>query len=275
MNYGFFDYKGDIEGYNGQDMFGPAHICGMVAAFALLIALCILCRRISVRRVDVILKVLSIVVVVTEIAKISWETYHDIKAGGSFNFAGLLPVYVCSLFIYAMLMAAWTRGRVREAALSFLTTLGIFAGLTNFIYLNMLRLYPFFTYATFNSFIYHFLMVFVGIFLVSTGYYRPSLRSVGYSMAYFAVAAVVISAVNYGGNAYFEVDWFDYGFLWSGRSFPIPWLSSLCEALGPKLRPLYTVIATALYVLPTAAVWGIIALCLKINGRKKAAALDK
>ncbi len=261
MNYGFFDYKTAIKGYHGQDMFGTVHLCFTVLALAAIAVLCTLTRKIEHRRVERYLKVLSILIPLSEAVKIIWESSYDIAENGSFNWPGLLPLYACSLFIYTLPLAAWTRGRVRECALSFLTTLGIFAGLTNFVYLNILNTYPFFTYATFVSIAFHFLMVFTGIFLVTTGCYRPKLSSLLYGGILFLLYAIPVSFANYFGNAYFRYDYFDYCFLYHGRSCPIL-LSSLAEAIGPQFRPLYTLIAALSYVIPAALVLGIINLCL-------------
>ena len=100
-------------------------------------------------------------------------------------------MYPCSLFLYALPLAAWAKGKPKDFALSFLTTMGVFFGLTNFVYLNVLKIYPLFTYASMVSFNYHFLMVFTGIFLQATGYYRPRLYSVFKAEGLFALYALV------------------------------------------------------------------------------------
>lgn len=269
MNYGFFDYKANISGYYGQDMFSTAHIVFMISAFLLMAIVCFLTRHASKRAVDTYLKVLSVAVPIIETSKIVWESYYDIKVfGGQFNYSGLLPLYACSLFIYSLPLAAWTKGKVKECALSFLTTLGIFCGLTNFIYLNILSTYPLLTYASFISIYFHFAMVFTGIFLMTTGYYRPKLKSVLYSMILFSIYALIVSVVNYAGNAYFGSDSFDYGFLYSGKTSPIL-CHDLQAALGDKLRPLYTAIIIIGYTLPTAVVYGVEKMIFMLTGRRK------
>jgi len=194
--YHFFDYKENIDYESWSDLFSPAHLALMIGAFALLIALCIIFRHVSHKHVDTYLKILSILIPVLETTKIVWETYYDIKYKGYFNLDGLLPLYTCSLFIYTLPFAAWAKGKVKECALGFITTLGIFAGLTNFVYLNILGTYPLFTYASINSFYYHFLMVFTGIFLVSTGYYRPFMKDSFKAFVPTLILSILVIPVN-------------------------------------------------------------------------------
>ena len=84
MDYSFFDYKGFIEGYHGQDYFGKTHLIAMAVLTALIVVLLVTLRKTSHKSIDTYLKVLSIIVPVLEIVKIVWESYWDI----TFNFYG-------------------------------------------------------------------------------------------------------------------------------------------------------------------------------------------
>ena len=90
--YKFFDYKYNIEGFT-SDLFGIQHIVYIILAFVSVITLAIVFRNASHKKVDIFLKILSILMVVFEITKISWESYWDISTGRGFNYAGLLPLY--------------------------------------------------------------------------------------------------------------------------------------------------------------------------------------
>ena len=270
----FFGYKLEFEGYDGGDLFGTIHILFMVGAFLFTGLVCVLTRKTPKRRVEIFLNVLLVVVPVLEAAKICWESYYDIHVyGGQFNFSGLLPLYPCSLFLYALPLAAWAKGKPKDFALSFLTTMGVFFGLTNFVYLNVLKIYPLFTYASMVSFNYHFLMVFTGIFLQATGYYRPRLYSVFKAEGLFALYALVPATVNYIGNRISPFEWFDYCFLYNGNSFPFL-LSQVRQALGEDLRLVYTLLVIAGFTLPALVAFGVsqgIRGMAGIFGRKKQA----
>lgn len=171
--YSFFDYKTSIEGYAGQDFLGLYHILFILVGAAAVALLCYRfrrCRRETIRRY---LGVLFVVLFLLEIVKILWEAHWDLSTGGSFNWTGTLPLYTCTLLVYTLPFAVWGKGKARDCALCFLTTLGIFSGATNFFVPPVLNLYPFFTFGTFLSLNYHFLMVFTGVLLLVTGYFRP------------------------------------------------------------------------------------------------------
>ena len=87
----------------------------MVGAFLFTGLVCVLTRKTPKRRVEIFLKVLLVVVPVLEAAKICWESYYDIHVyGGQFNFSGLLPLYPCSLFLYALPLAARAKAENRR-----------------------------------------------------------------------------------------------------------------------------------------------------------------
>ena len=123
-------YKDFIKDYHGQDYFGTTHVVAMIVLTLLIITLLIVFRNAKTESVDKFLKILSIIVPVLETVKIVWESYFDIKMGHGFNWTGLLPLYTCSLFIYTLPLAAWTKGKVKEVAVCWLGTIGVFGGLT-------------------------------------------------------------------------------------------------------------------------------------------------
>lgn len=197
MSHSFFDYKANIEYEPWSDFFSTTHIIFLSIAVLLIVFLCIFLRNVSHKKIDTYLKVLSIIMPLSEITKIVWETIYDLKYVGHFNSEGLLPLYTCSMFFMILIPAAWAKGKVKDISLAFITTLSIFAGLTNFIYLNILGTYPFLTYASLNSFVYHFMMVFTGIFLVTTSYYRPHLKDALYAFIPVIIFSCLVIPINF------------------------------------------------------------------------------
>lgn len=167
--FGFFDYKDPL--YQSQ-MFSLGHIIYMIIAFILLILLPILFRKVSHKKINTYLKVTCIVVPITDLIKIIWETYHYYPIHNSYEYTGLLPLYLCSLFMITMPFAAFGKGKTKDIALSFLTTVGIVGGLSNVFYLNILNYYPLFHFSTLLSVFYHIMMSFTGIWLLTSRYYK-------------------------------------------------------------------------------------------------------
>ncbi len=257
FQYGdFFTYKDFLQGYHGQDYMGAGQFIFLGVALLAIILISVFLRKISHQKIDIFLKVLAIAIPLLEILKIAIESYYDIQGGHGFNFSGLLPLYTCSLFIYTLPVAAFGKGKIREYCLSFLTTLGIFAGLTNFVMAPILNTYPFFNFHTFVSLNFHFWMVFTGIFLMATKYYIPKWSDILKGIVPLAILSLIAIPVDYALSDYYGWS-VDYMLYYSGNGAPL--LPDLANALaGIGLRPLFTGIVFILYVVIAALIVSII-----------------
>ena len=263
---GFFTYKSFLEGYSGQDYMGTGQFVFLGVAILAIILASVFMRKISRKKIDVFLKVLAIAIPLLEISKIAIESYFDIKSGAGFNFSGLLPLYTCSLFIYTLPVAAFAKGKARECCLSFLTTIGIFAGLTNFVMAPILNTYPFFNFHTFVSLNFHFWMVFTGIFLISTKYYVPKWSDIFKGIIPLAILSLFAIPVNYALSAHYGWS-VDYMLYYSGNGAPL--LPDLANALAKiGLRPVFTLIVFIMYVAISAIIVSIIRLICFLKGSK-------
>jgi uncharacterized membrane protein YwaF len=263
LNYNFFDYKDFIPEVDKQNvMWSTAHIVFIIIAVLSIILLCCFLKNIKGKTVEKYLKIISIIMPILEIIKISWETYWDISLGHGFNITGLLPLYTCSMFIYVLPFAGWGKGRVKECALAFLTTLGVFAGLTNFFIPPIFNSYPFFTYASFMSLNYHYLMVFTGVFIVSTRYYVPNLKSVIKGFLPLLVFSIFVIPFDYI-MFYNGYPWIDYMLYIHGYGAPL--LPNIADKLGSlNLRGIFTLLVMGGYLLITIIFVGIYQLIFKV-----------
>lgn len=248
FNYNFFDYKDFIKDADKQNvMWSMPHIIFIIVSVLVIILLCILLRKIKGKNVENYLKTLSIIMPILEIIKISWETYWDIKLGHGFNVTGLLPLYTCSMFMYVLPFAGFGKGKIKECALAFLTTIGIFAGITNFFIPPIFNTYPFFTYASFMSLNYHFLMVFTGVFIVSSRYYVPNIKNVFKGFLPLLIFSCIVIPFDYI-MFYAGYEWIDYMLYIHGYGAPI--LPSIADKLGSlNLRGIYTLLVIGGYLL--------------------------
>lgn len=241
MNYNFFDYKHFISDYHGQDFFGTTHLVAMAILTLLIVVLLVIFRKTKHANVEKYLKVLSIIVPILEVVKIVWESYYDISLGYGFNWTGLLPLYTCSLFIYTLPLAAFGKGKVKHSATCWLATIGIFGGLTNFYLTQILNTYPFWTFATFMSLYFHFMMVFTGLFIVVTKYKVFNFKDILYSWLPLAIFSILVIPVCYVLKA-------DYMLYYYGNGAPVlPMLSSFFAKYN--LRFIYTIIMVFGYAL--------------------------
>lgn len=263
FNYNFFDYKDFIPEADKQNvMWSSAHIIFIILAVISIILLCYFFRNIKAKSVEKYLKIISIIMPILEVIKITWETYWDLKLGHGFNITGLLPLYTCSMFIYVLPFAGFGKGKVKECALAFLTTLGVFAGLTNFFIPPIFNTYPFFSYASFMSLNYHYLMVFTGVFLVTTRYYVPNFKSIfkGFMpVLLFSLVVIPFDYIMFYNGEY----WIDYMLYIHG--FGAPLLPDISDALGKmSLRGVYTILVMGGYLLITLLFVSIYQLIFKV-----------
>ena len=255
-DYGFFDYKYNISGFE-SDLFSTPHIVFIVLVYLLGFSLCWLLRKTDHKKITRFLKVLFVFSALLEIAKISWESYYDITTGRGFNKEGLLPIYTCSLFIFTTPFAAWGKGKVKRAALAFLTTVCLLYGAIGVIYCNGLNFYPFWTFGAFYSLYFHSAMFITGVFLLMTGYHRLRWSDALWQMIPILLMCLVAIPVNYRLGS-------DYMMIYSGSGVPI--YEDLAEQLAAKgLRFVYTAIMILTHI-PLAAL--VIAIYKLLTGKR-------
>lgn len=211
---GFFSYK---DHYSGGFLFGTGHIIFIVFAVLTLPLLAWLSRKLGEKKYRIILTVLFVAATVLEVIKIALEGYQDIKyGGGKFNYGGLLPLYLCSMFMYVMPFAIWGKGRVKQCACSFLATFGIIGALANLVYPQILNGYPVWSFAGLHSMLYHYTMMYVGISFWVTGYYKPQIKDIFHSyipLAIFSVPVIIIDYVFKFDYMFYRGDFFPFSIL--------------------------------------------------------------
>lgn len=236
----FFKYKSYIEDYHGQDMFGPTHIIFMILATITIVLLCVFLRKMNHKKLNVFLKILSIYVPVMEVVKIVWESYYDIKLNGSFNYTGLLPLYTCSMYMYVLIVAAWSTKKPKDYCLAWLSSVGIIGGLTNFYYTQMLNYYPFFSFATFMSLQYHFLMVITGLLIIVTKYKKIDWKDINRAFVTLLAFSIIVIPIDY-------IFKFDYMFYYSASGIPV--LNQIASFfVNNNLRFIYTLVMLFFYL---------------------------
>lgn len=251
---GFFDYKTD--GYQSE-MFKTGHIVYMILTLLLLIILPIALRKVSHKKISIYLKVTAIVVPITDLIKIIWETYHYYPIHGTFEFQGLLPLYLCSLFIYTMPFAAFGKGKGKDFSLAFITTVGIVGGLSNVFYLNILNYYPLFHYASFTSIFYHIMMSFTGLWLLTSKYYVLD----KYCSLKAFIPIILLSLIAIPVNYIFDGD-----YMLLKHAYGVPFLPALANLLHQyNIEFIFIFIMFGVYIGVGYFIYGIYKLFLKFQ----------
>lgn len=196
-NYNFFDYKYNITGYNGQDFGGFAQYLYLFIALLLIIILLIMLRKSSKNNILNMIKILGVFLTLFYIFKTIWESIYDIKINGSFNYY-LLPFDSCSIVMWASLLAGFSKNnKIRKMAECWLATGGIIGGLAAMIILNAFKYYPFFSFGAFYSMLWHFLMVFLGLLLITTKYVEMKYVEILKGFTFHMIISAIVIPIDF------------------------------------------------------------------------------
>jgi len=208
-------------------MFTPLHFVFSAAGLAAVIILALYVSKKSEKTRRTLFACLWGVLVAAEIAKILWETY----SGKSVNFewTGVLPLYPCSVFLYAMPFAVWGNGNVRRAACGYVCSLGVVGGLVNYVYpATILGSYSCISFAGFHTFFYHGSLVFCALCMLLSGYHSytgvTSARQLLLPAVPFLCVSLLANAVNFSpiGSDYMFFRLNSFIFAPLGNALPTP-----------------------------------------------------
>ncbi len=195
-SYNFFDYKYNIEGYNGQDFGSIGQYIYLIISIVLLIILLILLRKLNKEKVNKIIKFTSIFLIIIYIVKTVWETTYDLKHDGSFN-TGLLPFDSCSIIMLAGILSSFCKGKIKDYSSSWLATGCIVGGIANLLFLNALKYYPILTFGAFYSMLWHFLMVFIGLLVIVTNYVDINYKTLIKGFIFHLIISLIIIPIDF------------------------------------------------------------------------------
>lgn len=151
-------------------LFTPLHFIFSACLAVLLITLGLHIAKKSERNIRTLFIIIWVAMVVLEATKILWETYtgHTVR----FEWGGILPLYPCSIFMYALPFAIWGKGLVRRAACGYVCSLGLLGAAINFVYpANILSNYSCISFAGFHTFFYHGMMLMCALIMLRSGYH--------------------------------------------------------------------------------------------------------
>jgi len=151
-------------------MFTPLHFIVAAIILAAVIVSAILIRK-KGKLIRPVFIGLWVFVSVFEIVKIVWESTTGNVA--HLEVTGILPLYPCSIFMYAMPFAIWGKGKIRHAACAYVCTLGLIGGSVNFFYpMTVLYRYSIISFSAMHSMIYHGVMLFTCLTMLLSGYHK-------------------------------------------------------------------------------------------------------
>lgn len=175
-------------------LFTPLHLVTSACWIGLIVLGCLWLRKKGEKTIRNVFAGLWVAVVVLEVTKILWETYCGRVV--DFEEQGVLPLYPCSIFMYAMPFAIWGKGTARYCACGYVCTLGLLGGAINFVYpANILSNYSCISFAGFHTLFYHGVMVLCAALMLLTGYHSYKKVTHSPELLLPAVPALAVSVV--------------------------------------------------------------------------------
>lgn len=260
--------------YEPVGMFSVGHIVTLII-FLLIVAFCAYkCRKIGKDKAIFLTKIIAIVVTVLEIIKI---TIAFINGEGD-KLDHWLPLYFCSMFIYAAWLAGYAKGKIADLGRAFVGTGGIIAGLSFLIFpTTSFTMYPLFHYFCMYSMVYHSLMVFLGITYLLNGVVKIDKKSFIDYVIFCSVLNILAIIVN-SIPIYIHVD----NVPTSGYNYPYPYYTNfmflkragnipvkiLCD-ISDKVPVIFTILMFIICIFGTYfLIWLVVTIIEKIRGKK-------
>lgn len=260
--------------YEPVGMFSVGHIVTLII-FLLIVAFCAYkCRKIGKDKAIFLTKIIAIVVTVLEIIKI---TIAFINGEGD-KLDHWVPLYFCSMFIYAAWLAGYAKGKIADLGRAFVGTGGIIAGLSFLIFpTTSFTMYPLFHYFCMYSMVYHSLMVFLGITYLLNGVVEIDKKSFIDYVIFCSVLNILAIIVN-SLPIYIHVD----NVPTSGYNYPYPYYTNfmflkragnipvkiLCD-ISDKVPVIFTILMFIICIFGTYfLIWLVVTIIEKIRGKK-------
>ncbi|MBR2024621.1 MAG: YwaF family protein [Clostridia bacterium] len=143
-------------------MFTVPHIISLVICFGLIALFVYLSRNITEKTLMKITRIMAVVFVIWEVCKIIFkfvigDTYLD----------HWLPLYFCSLFIFALIFLSFSKGRIYKTGEAFISGGCIVSGLSYLIIpATSLMDFPIYHFLSIHSMLFHSCMVYLGIMYI-------------------------------------------------------------------------------------------------------------
>lgn len=175
-------------------MFTPLHFVFSAFVLAAVVLLGLWLSKKSEKTIRISFAALWAIIVCLEAIKIIWETYSGKTV--SLELGGVLPLYPCSIFMYAMPFAIWGKGWLRYMGCGYICSLGLLGGAINFFYpATILGSYSCISFAGFHTFLYHGAIFFCALVMLKSGYHSYKKATKAWHLIIPAIPALAVSVI--------------------------------------------------------------------------------
>lgn len=204
--------------------------------------------------VEKIIKRCTIILWLMEIVIISSKLY----TGSIRDIGNYVPLYYCSLLLYAGLLSSFAKGKLKRMGDVFLATGGIIGGIIFIIFpTTSLPTYPMLHIVSLHSFLFHGMMVYLGILINKTHYIELEKNDIKYYATLVGIVCILAYIVN---------RIFDSNLMFISKNFPGTPIEILYNISGP----FYSVVASVgQMTLPFYIIYGIVSKNKKVEATEK------
>ncbi|MBQ8319700.1 MAG: YwaF family protein [Clostridia bacterium] len=207
------------------DHYTDADICGMytlphflvmLGFFALLGLLLYLSRKLTEKQVSRVHFWVAVGLTAIEVVKISLRVYKKQPPND------WMPLFYCSLFLFAVWFALAKWEPLRRVGYSFMTMGGVAAAAFYTLYPSTgLGMYPLWHPAALHGIFYHFVMCYTGLLLLIKGRYVPKVKDALYYFLFVGAACI---------PSYFFNEWLGSNCMFLHNAFGLPLLDPILQA---------------------------------------------
>lgn len=222
-----------------------------ITLIAVVIAIKLTANKKDIRK---IIRNCTIFVWIFELIIIAFKIY----ATGTKDLNQYVPLYYCSLLLYAGGLSSFGKGKLKHTGDVFLATGAMAGGLIFILFpLTSLPTYPMLHLVSIHSFIFHGIMLYLGILVNATQYVKLEKRDIIYYSSLVGIICIIAYIVNiiFGSNLMFI-----------SNNFPGTFIEIIYNLTGKLFTPFMTLVQ--MYV-PFYAVYWIIELIKKLIKKLK------
>lgn len=200
-----------------------------------------------------IIKKCTIVMWIFEIIIIAYKLF----TGDPKNLNNYVPLYYCSLLLYAGILSSFAKGKLKRTGDVFLATGGIIGGIVFIIMpTTSLPAYPMLHIVSLHSFLFHGIMVYLGLLINITGYIKLEKSDI----KYYALLVGTICFL-----AYIINNIFNSNLMFISQNFPGTPIEILYNITGPFFTVIISILQMILPFLVVYEITNIIKKEKKIN----------
>lgn len=212
--------------YQACKLFTPGHFALIFVTFACVAFALKKTVNKSKKEVYKIIKILTIIVVGLEILKI-WFKLQEYKL---INVKEWVPLYYCSLLLYAGILSSFTKGEFKRVGDVFLATGSIVGGLVFIIFpTTSLPTYPVFHFISIYSFLFHGIMIYLTILVNKTHYIELNKKDVLYFASLVGIVCIAALIIN---------NIFNSNLMFVSKDFPNTPITILYKLTGDLFTPI-------------------------------------